>query len=105
MIQMVIKPECPSMMQNEKNYAIITGHQRAKTTNSKLFNKLDCNSEQTLVNRPTPKKLTEELAMRRYCQLKSMICRNQRTTPRSATPTTYHNYISIGRGTHQPGTM
>ena len=61
MIQMVTKPECPSMMQNKKNYTIITGHQRANTTNSKLFNKPNHNSQQTLVNRPTPKKLTKEL--------------------------------------------
>ena len=47
---MVTKPECPLMMENEKNYAIITGHQRANTTNSKLFNKPNCNSQQTSIN-------------------------------------------------------
>ena len=61
MIQMVTEPEHPLMMQNEKNYAIITGNQRANTTNSKLVNKPDHNSDQTSVNRPTPKKSTEEL--------------------------------------------
>ena len=50
----------PLTMQNEKNHATITGHQRANTTNSKLLNKPDCKSQQTSVNRPTPKKPTGE---------------------------------------------
>ena len=44
----------PPTLQN----GTITGHQRANTTNSKLSNKLDHNSQQTLVNRPTPNNTT-----------------------------------------------
>ena len=56
MTQMITLTECPPTLQNE----IITGYQKANTTNSKLSNKTDLNSQQTLVNRPTPIKLTDK---------------------------------------------
>ena len=71
MTQTETDPECPPMMQSEKNPTLSIGHQRTNTTNvkdhnkantksSKLSNNTDRKGQHTSVTRPPPMKPTEK---------------------------------------------
>ena len=52
--------ECPLTMPSKINHTLFTGHNKAKTTNTKLSTKLDHKGQQTLVAGPNPNEMTAE---------------------------------------------